>query len=112
MKLIAARQLRGEYGLVDPGASFNVRDEIGRDLLRRGLARPTDPPAVLYETKVIAAAPEVGARLPFRDLSLSDPQSSAVAAEGDRVFSPTDLPAMRSDDHRGRRGRSRSGSGA
>lgn len=49
MKLIAIRQLVGDYGRVDAGQQFEVSDDIARELLSRGLARHALPPRVAYE---------------------------------------------------------------
>jgi|SRR5690242_16355701 len=111
MKLIADRQLRGSYGRVVPGQSFDAPEEIGADLVKRQLAHRAEAPRVTYETKVVVPeAPEVSARQPFRHGTVPHEESSPVAPEGDRVFSATDLPPIRTDDP-GRRG-GRAGSGA
>jgi len=112
MKVIANRQLCGEYGVVVADQEFDVRDEIAVQLLHRHLVRKPDPPQVHYETKVIVpAAPEVSPREPFRDLPLLDAESPDVAPEGDRVLPATELPQPGTADPVRRGGRSRSGSG-
>lgn len=111
MRLIANRQLFGEYGLVAPGDDFEVRDEIATQLLRAGVVRKADPPTVQYETKVIVPeAPEVSPRQPFRDMPVFDARSPELDRKGNREFSTTDVPAIRTDDPRGRDRRSGSGS--
>jgi hypothetical protein len=106
MTVIANRPLRGEYGLVNRGQQFEVRDEVAEQLLKKGLVTPVGAPRVEYETKVLRpAAPEVSARQPFRELPVFDPQPEGMASEGDRVFSTADVPAPRADNPRGRRGR-------
>jgi len=113
MKLIANRQLTGTYGTVAPGEEFECPDEVAGELLRAMLARPAAPPRVTYETKVIwPALPEalgVSPRLPFRDLSLSDPQPPPLAAPSCTVLPITDIHAQGNVDHRGRGRRARSG---
>lgn len=107
MKLIANRQLRGVYGLVVPGQTFDCPDDVAAELLKKEVARMALPPRVQYETKVVTPeAPEVSARQPFRDVPVLDAQPETVAPESDRVFSTTDLPPLRTDDPRGRGGRS------
>lgn len=111
MKLIADRQLTGEYGTVTPGQEFEVRDEIGTDLLRRNLVRTAAPPRVEYDTKVIrpAEAPEVGAReTPFRHVPVPDEEPENLAEESRRVLSGADLSEAGTHDPGGRRGRARS----
>ena len=49
MRLIAERQLYGSYGLVHAGQQFEVADDIGTELLRRGLVHRADPPRIAYE---------------------------------------------------------------
>lgn len=114
MKLIANRQLRGEYGLVVPGQEFEVREEIGLQLLRIGVVeRPVDP-KITYETKVIVPeAPEVSARHPFRDVPVPDAESEAVASEGDSVLPDADVSESEegTTHSRGRGRRARSGTG-
>lgn len=119
MKLIANRQLTGAYGTVAPGEEFECADEIAGELLRAYLVRPATPPRVTYETKVIwpAApsqsfeAPEVSARLPFRDVPVPDAESKAVAPESHSVLPDADVPKSGAIDSRGRGRRARSGAG-
>lgn len=112
MKLIANRQLYGEYGTVVAGQEFEASDQVGLQLLQSGVVRRPDPPRVTYETKVIVpTASEVSARQPFRHLPVSDPESPNMAAEGDRVLSAADLPAVRNDDPGRRSGRRRPSTG-
>ena len=42
MKLIAQRQLCGDYGLVSTGERFQASDDVAKSLLHRGLAVPYD----------------------------------------------------------------------
>jgi hypothetical protein len=109
MKLIANRQLRGEYGLVAPDQEFEARDEVAGDLLRRDLARRAGPPVVLYETKPIQPqeAPEVRPEVPFRDVPVPHAEPEAVASEGDSVLPESDPQPSRAGDSGGRRRRSR-----
>jgi hypothetical protein len=51
MKLVALRQLTGDYGRVDAGQTFEAPADIAEQLLARGLARSADPPRVLYEMR-------------------------------------------------------------
>ena len=112
MRLISNRpQLHGSYGTVVFGQQFEVEEDVARQLLRSGAARLPDPPRVLYETKVVVPeAPEVGARLPFRDVPLPDPQPPAVAAEGDSVLPAADVPQPGTAHPGGRRKRKGPGS--
>src|SRR5579885_2969659 len=113
MKLFANRQLTGDYGTVAPGEQFECADEIGHQLVSRGLAHLADPPKVLYESKpaertapvvtfetpavliespaVSLEAPGVSARDPFRDLPMSNAKPQELAAESDRVFPESDI---------------------
>lgn len=113
MKVIANRQLRGEYGSVAPDEEFECREHTAAELLKSNLVRHARPPRVEYETKVIVPeapaitpqAPEASPRQPFRDLPLSDAQSQDLAAEGDRVLPAADVSPSRAADPRGRGGR-------
>lgn len=40
MKITALRQLTGDYGVMAPGESQDVRDDIAKSLITRGLALP------------------------------------------------------------------------
>jgi len=110
MKLIANRQLRGEYGTAAPDQEFECREETAAELLKSGLARNPLPPRVAYETKVIVPeapeispqAPEAAPRQPFRDLPLPDPKPASLAAAGDRVLHGADVQQRRTAG-RGRR---------
>lgn len=112
MRLIANCQLAGDYGVVNTGQSFIVLDADAQKLLDSGAARRADPPRVLYQTKprvfetptIQPEAPEVSARPPFRNVSLSNAQSPPVASASDRVLPKSDLPAQGVPDP-GRRGR-------
>lgn len=112
MRVIANRQITGEYGSVLPGQTFEVRDEIAEDLLKRSLVRTAAGPRVMYDTKVIqpAEAPEVGARDPFRNVPMPNEGSTDVAAEGDRVLPEADLLEPEATDSFRRPGRARSAS--
>ena len=104
MRLIANRQLAGDYGRADAGQTFEASAEVARSLVERGLARPWKEPTVLYETKVIVPeAPGVSARPPFRDESLPDEESAPVAPAGDPVLPRSDVPKPRTA-HPGRWG--------
>ena len=48
MRLIAIRQLVGDYGRVADGQQFEAPEDVAKQLLARGLARRADPPEVLY----------------------------------------------------------------
>jgi hypothetical protein len=111
MKVIANRQLRGNYGLVVPDQEFETTDAIADSLLKRGLVRHAVPPKVQYETKIIKPeAPEVGPREPFRDLPLPDEKSENVASEGDNLLPEPDVSQDRATHPRGRGRRSGSSS--
>ena len=111
MRLIANRQLTGDYGRVHAGEEFDAREDVAQDLLRRSLVRRPDPPRVEYETKVIRPeAPEVSARQqPFRHVPVSDEESEEVAPASDRVLRESDVSASGTDDPGGRAKGARSG---
>lgn len=110
MKLVANRQLCGEYGVVGPGQEFETRDDIAEQLLKEDVVHRANPLRVDYETKVIVPeASEVGARQPFRNVPLPDEESEGLAPEGNRMFSAADLPPLRADDPSRRGGRPRPG---
>lgn len=96
---------RTEYGLKSPGDMFTVRDSLARDLMSRGLARPADPPRVVYETKVITPeAPEVSPRpLPFRLGTVPDEGQTGVDPDRDRVLEQPDVPEKRAPNRRKRK---------
>ena len=50
MRVIANRQLTGHYGMVTAGQEFEAEDDVARQLLRAGLVKRPDPPAMVYET--------------------------------------------------------------
>src|ERR1035438_9212162 len=105
MRLIANRQLAGDYGRADAGQTFEASAEVARSLIERGLARPWKEPKVLYETKVITPeAPEVSARPPFRNVPVSDAEPAPVAPAGDPVLPRSDVSKPRTA-HPGRWGR-------
>lgn len=111
MRLIANRQLTGDYGFVLEGHAFEADEPKAQDLMRRGLAHAADPPKILYSTKVIVPeAPEVRARQPFRDVPVPDAEQAGVAPESDPVLSGSDLPEKRLADSGGRPGRKGSSS--
>lgn len=92
MKLIANRQLFGDYGRVAEGEIFDCSDEIGRQLIQNGVASKAEPPKITYETKVVVPeASEVGARPGFRDLSLSDKEPAPVATASNSVLPGADV---------------------
>ena len=110
MRVIANRQLTGHYGVVTIGQEFEADDDVARQLLRNGLVKKPDPPAMVYETKVIVPeVPEATPRDAFRDVPLPDAEQADVAPEGDREFSAANFQAQRVDDPRGRAGRKSSG---
>ena len=112
MRVIANRQLTGHYGVVTIGQEFEADDDVARQLLRNGLVKKPDLPAMVYETKVIAPeAPEAAPRDTFRDVPLPDAEQADVAPEGNREFSAANFQAQRTDDPRGRAGRKASGAG-
>ena len=112
MRVIANRQLTGHYGMVTAGQEFEAEDDVARQLLQAGLVKKPDPPAMVYETKVIAPeVPEAAPRDVFRDVSLPDPEPAGMAPEGDSVLSTPDVPEPGTADPRGRTGRKASGSG-
>ena len=112
MRLIANRQLTGHYGVVTIGQEFEADDDVARQLLRNGLVKKPDLPAMVYETKVIAPeVPEAAPRDTFRDVPLPDAEQADVAPEGNREFSAANFQAQRNDDPRGRAGRKASGPG-
>lgn len=98
--------MRGEYGYVREGEVFDVRDDLGRELLQLGNVRVPDPPKVIYETKIVTPeAPEV-ASSPFRDVHLPDQGPVEVSGPFHCVLSGTDISTLRVVD-RGRRGAGR-----
>lgn len=111
MKVIANRQMIGEYGQVSPDQEFECRDEKAHELLKLGKVRHAAPPKVEYETKVItpSEAPEVSAREPFPgDSDLPDTESETVDGEGNSVLSESNL--LEGGTPGGRRRGRRSGS--
>jgi hypothetical protein len=113
MRVTANRQLTGHYGVVSMGQEFDADEDVARQLLRAGLVKRPDPPAMVYETKVIVPeVPEAAPRDAFRDVSLPDTEPAGMAPESNRELSEADLPAQRIDDPRGRAGRKASGAGA
>ena len=107
MRLVANRQLTGVYGTVAPHQVFDAPDDVGVELLRDGKARRPDPPAVI-ETKVFRP-PEVGPVIPFRDVSVPDPEQASVVAARDSVLSVPDVPEQGTPDTGRRRKRLRLG---
>jgi hypothetical protein len=110
--LTAKTQLYGDWGNVPAGKEFYCEDEEqARELIRTGKVFSPAPPRVQYETKVIVPeAPEVSARLPFRDVPVSHQESTSVVAESDPVLPSADVPKSGTPDLGGRRGRARPGS--
>ena len=51
MKVIALRQLTGDYGRVHAGQQFEAPDDVAAELLRRGLVHRADGPKILYEMR-------------------------------------------------------------
>ena len=114
MKLIANRQLTGTYGTVAPGQAFEAPEDVAIDLMKRDLARRAEPPTVVYETKPAhfetpLVVPEVTARLPFRDVPVSDSEPEELVTAGDSVLPETDVPKQGVADPGRRRGRKRLG---
>lgn len=111
MRLIAHRQLTGDYGTVTPGMEFECEEGIGRSLQARGLASAI--PFRSYETKVVVPAlPEVRPLpdKPFRDVPDSDDaEPDALATVRDSVREASEVPEP-GDTHpveRRKRGRPR-----
>ena len=104
MRLIANKQLKGAYGLVSAGDSFECETHIGQQLIKKGLARP----AQTYETKEIVPEPIVSGD-PFRLVyhpEHSEPPS--VLGALDQAISETDVAeAGTPDPPRRKRGRPR-----
>src|ERR1019366_3966421 len=110
MRLIANRQLAGHYGVVTIGQEFEADDDVARQVLRNGVVRKPDLPAMVYETKVIAPeVPEAAPRDVFRDVPLPDAEQTDVAPEGNREFSAANFQAQRTDHPGGRGGRKAAG---
>lgn len=118
MRLTALRQLTGDYGTVVPGEIFSVPDDVGRQLLSKGVAAFADPPRIVYETKVVTpSAPEVRARDPFQFIPLApaapagdvpvhhDPDPPAMAAVRDSVLAASVVPPDRTAGIKRGRGR-------
>ena len=111
MRVIANRQLTGHYGVVTIGQEFDATDDVAGQLIRAGLVRKPDPPAMVYETKVIVPeVPEAAPRDAFRDVPLPDAEQAGMATGGDPVLSTADVPQSGAPDPRGRTGRKPSGS--
>src|SRR5690349_13152455 len=110
MKLIANRALSGDYGYVRVGQAFTAAPSTGRRLLDRGLAReaPENKSSDHPEPEDLPPASEVGARPPFRNLPVPDPEPAGVAPEGNPLLRGADLPEPRAADPSGRARRSRS----
>lgn len=107
MRLIAHRQLHnpGLYGTVAEGHEFDCSDEnVAGQLIQSGLARKSEPPKILYETKVMTPR-EVGPAIPFRDVPVPDEKPEAVAAAGYPVLPEPNLSEPGAADSRRRRGR-------
>jgi hypothetical protein len=112
MRLVANKQLTGDYGTVTAGQRFECPDEVGRQLIQGGHARAFEAPQVMYETKVIEPeAPEVSPRDPFRNGALSHAEQAAMAPEGHSLLAESDVPEPGAADPGGRGRRARSGSG-
>ena len=112
MRVIANRQLTGHYGVVTIGEEFEAEDDVACQLLRNGLVKKPDLPAMVYETKVITPeVPEATPRDAFRDVPLPDAEQVDLAAGRDPVLSTADIPQSGTADPRGRAGRKPSGSG-
>ena len=118
MILIATRQIYSSaHGQVIGGQEFDWPDSDTANLLATGAARHPYPPRIRYDTKpavfetqvIMPEAPEVSARLPFRDVPLSDEEPASVASESNRVLPQTDVSEPRVAHSRGRRRRAGSG---
>jgi hypothetical protein len=109
MRVIANRQLTGEYGTIAPNQEFECPNELAGQLRAKGMVRNAIPPRIEYETQVLRPqeAPEVSPRHPFRNRTLSDPKQENVATESDREFPAADIPSSGASDPRRRGGRSR-----
>jgi hypothetical protein len=80
MRLIANRQLTGNYGTVVAGQHFETTEDIGAYLVRENMARVASAPRIHYDTKVITpAADEVTEQNPFRYVPMPHPQPAPVA---------------------------------
>lgn len=106
MRLIANRQLTGDYGTVPPGAYFDADEDTALSLIKRGLATQTD---FTYETKVITPEAPVVTATPFRHLPDPDPEPAALAAVRASVRAVSDVLAQGTPGsvERPRRGRPR-----
>lgn len=105
MRLIASRQLTGDWGTVTAGQGFDVPPDIAKQLLESGVANIPPAPKILYETKVVTPeAPEVSPRPPFRDVPVSHAASPSVAPKSHSVLPAANLPGQRTTDS-GRRGK-------
>lgn len=118
MLLIANRQLCFGGRVYQAGEEFEVLVEaIAADLINREVARRSQPPQILYETKPArfetptVQAPEVSTREPFRDVPVSDQEPERVASEGDIVLSKPNISEQGNADSRRRRRRARFGAG-
>lgn len=119
MRLVATRNIVGDYGTVGEGQQFDCPDDVAESLIARGLAHPATPPRVLYESKPMSyetkparfEQPEVKPELgtPFRNGVVFDKKPPSVAPESDSVLAGTDVQEQRVVDNRGRHGRSRFG---
>ena len=108
MKVIANRQITGDWGTAHPGAHFECPGDQVDGLLSRGLVRIPDPPRVVYEVKVITPeAPAVASEGPFCYMPVPDQEPPTVAAEGDSGMESADVQEQRNVDPGGRRGRPR-----
>ncbi len=98
---------RQDFGHVAIGERFTVNDpQVARELLNAGKVRkPSTVSTIIYETKVIRAAPEVAATLPFRQRDLPNEKPADLAAQCDQVFRAADVSGQppRTADSRGRR---------
>ena len=116
MRLIANRQLCFGNTVYAAGEEFDADDAIAIDLMQREVARRALPPTIVYETKPAhfetpLIVPEVTARQPFRDMSVSDAEPQDVAAESNPVLPESDLSKQGTPHPGRRRGRKRFGAG-
>jgi hypothetical protein len=118
MLIVSDRQLTLHGIGREAGIPFEEPDEqVAADLIRRGVARRSEPPRIIYEirnqdhrseketnySEAREVRPEVAA--PFRNVPVPDQEPQEVAPAGDTVLPSPDLPEQRASDNRGWRRR-------
>lgn len=108
MLIVSDRQLTSGNHTFPAGIPFEEDDGVAMDLIRRGVARKSEPPKIYYQTKVITpevreVRPEVAA--PFRNSVVLDAESSPVAPASDTVLPVADVQEQGTANSFGRRGR-------